>query len=321
MIDFDRCRRCGRCVLGCPYGAKWDSRRFLDDARAKGARLVTGSQRPQGGDPRRAGRRRAGAGRGAHGLLSGRPGGPVRRRPGHAGHPGALRHPLRAAAVRRPRAVRGRPLAGKPPAPRGADALRGPAPGLHHLPVLRLPELPLRPALAPAGRPGAGPDDQAGRLRERPRARPRRRTGQAPHGGGPPPAGRGGGAVPRHPGALRGRPGGASSSARSTPVTPGGCSPSRPRMRRACTLPACRPTCTWPTPPSFRARWATRPSSPSWPWPGGWLGRRVRPWRRKRPREGRRRREWRPPPRRRLARFTAPRGGPRGSARRARGGR
>jgi choline dehydrogenase-like flavoprotein len=43
MVDFDRCRRCGRCVLGCPYGAKWDSRRFLDDARAKGARVVTGS--------------------------------------------------------------------------------------------------------------------------------------------------------------------------------------------------------------------------------------------------------------------------------------
>jgi ferredoxin len=42
MIDFDRCRRCGRCVLGCPCGAKWDSRRFLDDARARGARVVTG---------------------------------------------------------------------------------------------------------------------------------------------------------------------------------------------------------------------------------------------------------------------------------------
>jgi NADPH-dependent 2,4-dienoyl-CoA reductase/sulfur reductase-like enzyme len=42
MIDFDRCRRCGRCVLGCPHGAKWDSRRFLDDAQANGARLVTG---------------------------------------------------------------------------------------------------------------------------------------------------------------------------------------------------------------------------------------------------------------------------------------
>jgi ferredoxin len=42
MIDFHHCRRCGRCVLGCPYGAKWDSRRFLDDALARGARLVTG---------------------------------------------------------------------------------------------------------------------------------------------------------------------------------------------------------------------------------------------------------------------------------------
>lgn len=29
--------RCGRCMLGCPYGAKWDSRRFLDDAVANGA--------------------------------------------------------------------------------------------------------------------------------------------------------------------------------------------------------------------------------------------------------------------------------------------
>ena len=36
------CRHCGRCVLGCPYGAKWDSRRYLEDAVAKGARVVTG---------------------------------------------------------------------------------------------------------------------------------------------------------------------------------------------------------------------------------------------------------------------------------------
>jgi choline dehydrogenase-like flavoprotein len=42
MIDPRRCRRCGRCVLGCPCGAKWDSRRFLDDAVAGGARLLTG---------------------------------------------------------------------------------------------------------------------------------------------------------------------------------------------------------------------------------------------------------------------------------------
>jgi choline dehydrogenase-like flavoprotein len=36
------CRHCGRCVLGCPYGAKWDSRRYLDEAVARGAHLVTG---------------------------------------------------------------------------------------------------------------------------------------------------------------------------------------------------------------------------------------------------------------------------------------
>jgi choline dehydrogenase-like flavoprotein len=41
MIDPGRCRHCGRCVLGCPHGAKWDSRRFLHDALARGARLLT----------------------------------------------------------------------------------------------------------------------------------------------------------------------------------------------------------------------------------------------------------------------------------------
>ncbi|HSV93736.1 MAG TPA: GMC family oxidoreductase N-terminal domain-containing protein [Desulfobacterales bacterium] len=44
MIDFGRCRRCGRCVLGCPNGAKWDSRRFLDRAIEKGARLLSGAR-------------------------------------------------------------------------------------------------------------------------------------------------------------------------------------------------------------------------------------------------------------------------------------
>jgi len=42
LVDSSRCRRCGRCVLGCPYGAKWDSRRFLDDAVANGADLRCG---------------------------------------------------------------------------------------------------------------------------------------------------------------------------------------------------------------------------------------------------------------------------------------
>jgi choline dehydrogenase-like flavoprotein len=43
LVDLARCRRCGRCVLGCPSGAKWDSRVFVDDAVAVGARLVTGA--------------------------------------------------------------------------------------------------------------------------------------------------------------------------------------------------------------------------------------------------------------------------------------
>jgi choline dehydrogenase-like flavoprotein len=38
------CRHCGRCVLGCPYGIKWDARRFLDVAVARGAHVRTGAR-------------------------------------------------------------------------------------------------------------------------------------------------------------------------------------------------------------------------------------------------------------------------------------
>lgn len=44
MIDFGKCRACGRCILGCPYGAKWDARRFLAEAVARGAELRTGAK-------------------------------------------------------------------------------------------------------------------------------------------------------------------------------------------------------------------------------------------------------------------------------------
>ncbi len=39
--NYEQCRGCGRCILGCPYGVKWDSRRFLAEALQRGARLVT----------------------------------------------------------------------------------------------------------------------------------------------------------------------------------------------------------------------------------------------------------------------------------------
>ncbi len=41
LVDYARCRRCGRCVLGCPCGAKWDSRVLLEQACSAGARLMT----------------------------------------------------------------------------------------------------------------------------------------------------------------------------------------------------------------------------------------------------------------------------------------
>lgn len=44
MATSDRCRHCGRCVFGCPYDVKWDTRAFLDQAVAAGAELVTGAR-------------------------------------------------------------------------------------------------------------------------------------------------------------------------------------------------------------------------------------------------------------------------------------
>jgi choline dehydrogenase-like flavoprotein len=42
MGDADRCVRCGRCVLGCRPGAKWDSRRYVRQAVDNGARVISG---------------------------------------------------------------------------------------------------------------------------------------------------------------------------------------------------------------------------------------------------------------------------------------
>ncbi len=42
MGDNKKCINCGRCVLGCAYGAKWDSRMFLQQAKIKGANIKTG---------------------------------------------------------------------------------------------------------------------------------------------------------------------------------------------------------------------------------------------------------------------------------------
>jgi choline dehydrogenase-like flavoprotein len=40
--DYSNCTKCGRCVLGCQYGVKWDSRQMLTAAQDLGAELVTG---------------------------------------------------------------------------------------------------------------------------------------------------------------------------------------------------------------------------------------------------------------------------------------
>jgi choline dehydrogenase-like flavoprotein len=42
MGDNNKCVSCGQCVLGCAYGAKWDSRKFLQIAEGKGANIKCG---------------------------------------------------------------------------------------------------------------------------------------------------------------------------------------------------------------------------------------------------------------------------------------
>ncbi len=42
MGDYKRCKNCGKCILGCANGVKWDSRKYLQDAVEKGARIVDG---------------------------------------------------------------------------------------------------------------------------------------------------------------------------------------------------------------------------------------------------------------------------------------
>jgi choline dehydrogenase-like flavoprotein len=40
--NYRACTNCGRCILGCQYGVKWDSRIFLKTAKDLGAEIVSG---------------------------------------------------------------------------------------------------------------------------------------------------------------------------------------------------------------------------------------------------------------------------------------
>ncbi|MCM1326645.1 MAG: FAD-dependent oxidoreductase [Bacteroidales bacterium] len=42
LLDVSRCVGCGHCAIGCPTGAKWDTRTLVEQALRQGARLVTG---------------------------------------------------------------------------------------------------------------------------------------------------------------------------------------------------------------------------------------------------------------------------------------
>jgi choline dehydrogenase-like flavoprotein len=44
MGHYEKCISCGRCMLGCKHGAKWDSRQFLQIACEHGAQVVTDRQ-------------------------------------------------------------------------------------------------------------------------------------------------------------------------------------------------------------------------------------------------------------------------------------
>lgn len=42
--DASKCTGCGRCAIGCPTGAKWDTREMIEEAVSRGAKLVTGCE-------------------------------------------------------------------------------------------------------------------------------------------------------------------------------------------------------------------------------------------------------------------------------------
>lgn len=42
MIDMKKCRNCGQCTMGCPYGAKWTVMPMLEKCAENGVRIVTG---------------------------------------------------------------------------------------------------------------------------------------------------------------------------------------------------------------------------------------------------------------------------------------
>lgn len=45
LVHQDKCRPgCDKCVMGCPYGAKWTSRMYIDELCANGSVLITGAQ-------------------------------------------------------------------------------------------------------------------------------------------------------------------------------------------------------------------------------------------------------------------------------------
>ena len=41
FIDPKRCRRCGDCQMGCLYGAKWTARKYVEEARENGLKILT----------------------------------------------------------------------------------------------------------------------------------------------------------------------------------------------------------------------------------------------------------------------------------------
>ncbi|MBD3385427.1 FAD-dependent oxidoreductase [candidate division KSB1 bacterium] len=44
MGNFNNCKKCGHCLLGCPHDIKWDSRQILQRALQKNARLITNAR-------------------------------------------------------------------------------------------------------------------------------------------------------------------------------------------------------------------------------------------------------------------------------------
>jgi ferredoxin len=156
MIQRKLCTGCGKCVLGCQRGSKWDSRNYLNQALEKGAELVSG-WRVQRVLIEKGRAKGVVATNGFHVLP--RLNHPGSRRSGNSDNPTRFRNSMPIQAVCRSGPVCGCPLGQDMAEPGDDHALHHPKGAFHHLALFRFFEFLFQSELAIPGERYFQPDD------------------------------------------------------------------------------------------------------------------------------------------------------------------